>query len=162
MTCARWLCCSLLAGCVLGPQHTRPLHAGERAVVVEAVADWEQAGLTPLTDDCREDLTTIRVARPETHEEMRSLSGTYCGPNGPCAFPRRAFYRRGRDPGVWPFALAHTEFPLLVVWAHLDALLYARLLRHEAGHWLTDCTNRTLDGGIDGSHQDRAIWDVIR
>lgn len=165
---------TLLVGCVPGPVvRTRTLTQPERAGIVDVRAQWEAAGLDTYGEKCARDFETIRVAIATTHEEINSLIGYVCGPsteatrgtgwegNVRCLWGRaNGGYRRARNGGLWPFALFDETYPLIVAWHTLDPATLVRLVRHEATHWLQDCTGRGYPNG-PGRHGDPLV-DAIR
>jgi hypothetical protein len=145
----------------------RPPTQAEHAEVGSALAAWSAAGLDDV-GACVEELPAVRVAVASTHAEMYSLTG-YCGPSSEetrgtdregdtwCRWGRAAgAYRRAQDGGAWPFALFSGDYPLIVAWGGLDPARLLSLVRHEAVHWLQDCTGRGWNPWRP--HGDAEVW----
>lgn len=155
-----------LSACVYGPVGlVRPANGPEAEAREAAISAWQSSDLETVGAECEQDVTRMRVAVARTHREMYTLTG-YCGPSTEetrgtgyegqlrCNWGRAAAsYRRARDGGAWPFALAHPWYPLIVVWHGVDS---ARAMRHEAIHWLQQCTGRGHNPW--DPHGDESVW----
>lgn len=152
-----------LCGCVHGPTgQVRPLTSAEADIRTVAESEWATTEYEPIGERCEEDRSRMRIIVARTHAEMYSLTG-YCGPSTPetrgepgqewegdtwCRWGRAAAaYRRAQEPGVWPFALGHYWWPAIVLWHGHDEERRLRLIRHEAFHWLAECTSGDPDHG---------------
>lgn len=139
-------------GCVYGPDgEIREPTTQEREQILSALEEF------PSTNKCTNILPSIKIAVARTHEEMFSLTG-YCGPSSEetrgtdhegdlwCRWGRVAgSYIQAKDGGVWPFALFHKEYPLLIVWHDITDAKLLKLVHHEALHWASECVTGDPD-----------------